>query len=79
MNRRTFLTAASLAAMLLPQTVVGDDDLLRCGGMEGPFAGGLAAGWVNNGYGANDVVFAEEAARHSWRPVGAARDVHEVR
>ena len=61
MNRRTFLTAASLAAMLLPQTVVGDDDLLRCGGMEGPFAGGLAAGWVNNGYGANDVVFAEEA------------------
>jgi hypothetical protein len=44
MNRRTFLTAASLAAMLLPQTVVDDDDLLRCGSMEGLFAGELAAG-----------------------------------
>ena len=65
MDRRTFLTVASLAAMLLPQTVLGDDDLLRCGGMEGPFAGGLAAGWVKNCYGANDVVFAEET-----------RDVH---
>ena len=28
--------------------------------MEGPFAGGLAAGWVKNCYGSNEVVFAEE-------------------
>jgi len=60
MDRQTFLVAASLAAMLLPQTAIADGELLRGGGMEGPFAGGLAAGWVKNCYGVNDVVFAAE-------------------
>ena len=32
------------------------------GGMEGPFADGLAAGWVKNCYGSNEVVFAEETS-----------------
>ena len=65
MDLRTLLTAASLAAVLIPQTALADGDLLRCGGMEGPFAGGLAAGWVKNCYGSNEVVFAQET-----------RDVH---
>ena len=60
MSGRTLLTAASLAALLLPHLVLGDDDLIRGGGMEGPFVDGLAAGWVKNCYGSNDVVFAEE-------------------
>jgi hypothetical protein len=50
--------------MLLAQTTLAGE-LLRNGGMEGPYAGGLAAGWVKNCYGTHDAVFAEEA-----------RDVH---
>ncbi len=51
---------AVAAAVLLPQAVRADDALLRNGGMEGPFTAGLAAGWVKNCYGSNDVAFAEE-------------------
>ena len=35
-------------------------EMLTNGGMEAPFKDGLAAGWVKNCYGSNDVVFAEE-------------------
>ncbi|HPA16382.1 MAG TPA: carbohydrate binding domain-containing protein [Verrucomicrobiae bacterium] len=38
----------------------GDGQPAFVGDMEGPFVGGLAAGWVKNCYGSNDVVFAEE-------------------
>lgn len=65
MSLPTFLTAASLAALLLPSTALADASLLRNGGMEGPFVGGLAAGWVKNSYGDNTIAFAEET-----------RDVH---
>ena len=51
-----------VAAALLPLNLVADDELLRSGGMEGPFTGGLAAGWVKNCYGSNDVVFAGETS-----------------
>ena len=51
-----------VAAALLTLNLVADDELLRGGGMEGPFAGGLAAGWVKNCYGSNDVVFAGETS-----------------
>jgi len=61
----TLLTTAALSALLLPQTVLADGELLRGGAMEEPFTNGLAAGWVKNCYGDNDVVFAEET-----------RDVH---
>ena len=79
MDRRTFLTVASLAAMLLPQIVLGDD---------GP------APWRRHGRAVRRRVgcrLGEELlrrqrrrvrrgnARRSRRPVGAARDLHEVR
>lgn len=35
-------------------------EILLNGGMEAPFKDGLAAGWVKNCYGSNDVSFAEE-------------------
>ena len=60
MDLRTSLTAVSLAVLLFQQMVLADGELLRGGGMEGPFASGLAPGWVKNCYGDNDVVFAEE-------------------
>ena len=56
---------AVLAIFLLQHAAAAQDELLRNGRMEGPFAGGLAAGWVKNCYGPNDVAFAEET-----------RDVH---
>ena len=69
MKRTGYFRLASLrpilwivAAVLLPLNLVADDELLRGGGMEGPFAGGLAAGWVKNCYGSNDVVFAGETS-----------------
>ena len=49
-----------LSGVVLILAVLADGNLLRGGGMEGSFAGGLAAGWVKNCYGSNDVVFAEE-------------------
>ena len=63
MDLRAILTAA-VAAVLLQQAVLAEEELLRGGSMEGPFVGGLAAGWVNC-YGSNEVVFAQET-----------RDVH---
>ena len=39
----------------------GDPEMLANGGMEGPFAGGLAQDWVPNCYGSNTVVFAQES------------------
>lgn len=59
------LAAASVAVLLLQQSLLAEGDPLRGSGMEGPFSSGLAAGWVTNCYGDNDVVFAEET-----------RDVH---
>ena len=63
-NSKQCHTAILCAALLLflsfSMPASADSDLLRNGGMEGPFAGGLAAGWVKNCYGTNDVVFAEE-------------------
>ncbi len=38
-----------------------ESERLRNGGMEAPFVAGLASGWVDNCYGSNAVVFAEEA------------------
>ncbi len=64
MDLRAILTAA-VAAVLLQQAVLAEEELLRGGSMEGPFVGGLAAGWVKNCYGSNEVVFAQET-----------RDVH---
>jgi hypothetical protein len=61
---RPLLAAATLAAILFQQAVAAESELLRSA-MEGPYADGLAIGWVNNGYGDNDAVFAEET-----------RDVH---
>jgi hypothetical protein len=46
MDRHTFLTVVSLAALLLPQPILGNDDLLRCGGMEGPYQNGMATSTV---------------------------------
>jgi len=64
----TLLITATLWAILLPQAVLADGELPRGGGMEGPFAGGVAAGWVKNCYGDNDVVFTEETSDvHSGR------------
>jgi len=60
MDLRSLLTAAGVAAVLFQQAA-GEDGLLRGGGMEGPFVDGLAAGWVKNCYGSNEVVFAEES------------------
>jgi len=37
-------------------------DMLGNGGMEGPYANGLAQGWTANCYGSNAVAFAEETA-----------------
>ena len=59
------LRVTCLTALLLPQTAWAEGELLRNGGMEGPFARGLAAGWVKNCYGDNAFAFAEET-----------RDVH---
>ena len=52
------LLAATLTTLIL-QAAGAETDLLQSG-MEGPFTGGLAAGWVNNCYGDNKAVFAEE-------------------
>ena len=61
-----FLAIWLAATGLFQQIILADsNELLRCGSMEAPFNGGLAAGWVKNCYGSNDVVFAEET-----------RDVH---
>ncbi len=57
------LLTATLTTLIL-QAAGAETALLRTG-MEGPFTGGLAAGWVNNCYGDNNAVFAEET-----------RDVH---
>ena len=65
---RLGIPALTIAAILFPQADLAGGELLRGGGMEGPFSGGLAAGWVRNCYGSNDVVFAEET-----------RDVHSGR
>jgi len=54
-NLRASLTAACVATLLFQQTVPAGEQLLRGGGLEGPFAGGLAAGWVKNCYGSNEV------------------------
>ncbi|MBM4091118.1 MAG: hypothetical protein FJ276_17105 [Planctomycetes bacterium] len=48
------VTAASAADTSPPRLING--------GMEGPFADGLATGWVKNCYGSNDVEFAEETS-----------------
>jgi hypothetical protein len=54
------LLAVAVLAVLLPASARAHGDLLRNGGLEGPFAGGLAAGWVKNCYGDHDVQFAPE-------------------
>ncbi len=59
-SRRTAVLVGLV--LLLAHVVRGGDELLRDGGMEGPFTDGLAAGWTGNCYGDNDVVFAEESA-----------------
>ena len=65
MKSRTFFAVASFALALLHQAALGEEEMLRGGNMEGPFAEGIATGWVKNCYGSNEAVFAEET-----------RDVH---
>ncbi|MCS7306008.1 MAG: carbohydrate binding domain-containing protein [Thermoguttaceae bacterium] len=50
----------SLTAPQVPTTPPPRQELVRNGGMEGPFSDGIAHGWVKNCYGVNEVVFAEE-------------------
>lgn len=57
---RHFAATALCWTVLTPWAARAAEGLLDHGGMEGPFVHGVAAGWVNNCYGDNDVVFAEE-------------------
>ena len=41
------------------QSFSTDTEMLVNGGMEAPFANGLAQGWVPNCYGSNEVAFAQ--------------------
>jgi len=58
----TFFPAGSCGLNPDQEPVVDERERPVNGGMEGPFAGGLAAGWVKNCYGSNEVVFAEETS-----------------
>lgn len=60
MGRRTLTAAVCWALLALPRFAYSDDSLLSGGGMEGPYLGGMAAGWTKNCYGVHDVEFAEE-------------------
>jgi len=46
--------------MAITAVFMAHAEMLRNGGMEGPYAGGIAQGWTVNCYGSNQVVFAVE-------------------
>ncbi len=65
-NRHVFMVLGCLILVsagwtsMVSAVVAQDQSGLFRSGMEGPFADGLAAGWVKNCYGSNEVAFAEE-------------------
>lgn len=60
MGWRILLSAIGVILLVRQALGIEPGQLVRNGDMEGPFAGGVAAGWVKNCYGSNDVAFAEE-------------------
>ena len=58
--RKSNLFPSLLFGITLMTACAAEPELVKNGGLEAPFADGLAAGWVKNCYGSNDVVFAEE-------------------
>ncbi len=67
-TKRSVMICLVLAGLATVVLAADEREQLANGGMEGPFPGGLAVGWVKNCYGDNEVLFAEETG-----------DVHEGR
>lgn len=60
-NRNRFALAIACTLSFVRQAARCEElELLKFGGVEGPFVDGLAQGWVRNCYGTNEATFSEE-------------------